>query len=57
MSLHDLRLAMELDRVVVVEDGDLRADGKPQTVLTNELLKTVFGVWAEKEDGWNLQLT
>ncbi|MDA8528590.1 ABC transporter ATP-binding protein [Opitutaceae bacterium] len=57
MSLHDLRLAMELDRVVVVEDGDLRADGKPQTVLTNELLKTVFGVRAEKEDGWNLQLT
>ncbi|MDB4474243.1 ABC transporter ATP-binding protein [Opitutaceae bacterium] len=57
MSLHDLRLAMELDRVVVLEDGDLRADGKPQTVLTNDLLKTVFGVRAEKEDGWNLQLT
>ncbi|GAB5561454.1 MAG: ABC transporter ATP-binding protein [Synoicihabitans sp.] len=57
MSLHDIRLAMEMDRVVVLEEGRFRAEGDPQMVLTNELLKAVFGVRADKEDGWNLQLT
>ena len=57
LSLHDLRLAMELERVVVLDEGNLRADGAPQGVLTNELLDSVFGVKAEKDDGWKLELT
>lgn len=56
MSLHDLRLAMGLDRAIVLDDGKLCADGEPEEVLSNELLQSVFGVKVEKADGWNLQL-
>ena len=57
MSLHDLRLAMCLDRAIVLDHGNLCADGEPETVLTNELLQSVFGVKVEKAPGWNLHLT
>lgn len=57
MSLHDLRLAMCLDRVVVLDDGNLCADGNPEAVLSNELLQSVFGVKVERANGWNLHLT
>lgn len=56
MSLHDLRLAMCLDRAIVLDGGNLCADGDPETVLSNELLQSVFGVKVEKTDGWNLHL-
>ena len=44
MSLHDLRLAHCLDRVVVLDQGKLRADGAPEDVLSAELVQSVFGV-------------
>jgi iron complex transport system ATP-binding protein len=43
-SLHDLRLAQELDFVVLLESGRLRAAGAPAEVLTPERVRTVFGV-------------
>lgn len=46
MSLHDLRVAHCLDRVVVLADAKLRAAGAPKDVLTPELLREVFGVTA-----------
>ncbi|MFA6960998.1 MAG: ABC transporter ATP-binding protein [Opitutaceae bacterium] len=46
LSLHDLRLAHCLDEVVVLSEGRLAAHGAPETVLTPELLMTVFGVTA-----------
>lgn len=56
MSLHDLRLATCLDRVVVLQEGRLRADGSPEEVLSDEMLREVFGVAVEKEGGWTLRL-
>lgn len=56
MSLHDLRLAMCLDRAIVLDTGNLCADGEPEKVLANELLQSVFGVKVEKAPGWNLHL-
>lgn len=47
MSLHDLRVAYYLDRVVVLSQGGLQAVGRPHEVLTRELLHEVFGVKAE----------
>jgi len=46
MSLHDLRIAHCLDEIVVLCDGALRAAGKPDEVLTPQLLHEVFGVRA-----------
>jgi len=43
-SLHDLRLAQELDFVVLLEGGRLRAAGAPAEVLTPKRVRAVFGV-------------
>lgn len=56
MSLHDLRLAHCLDRVVVLERGTLRADGPPAEVLTSDLVQSVFGVRMSTGSGINLEL-
>ena len=46
--LHDLGLAARsADRVVVMADGGIVADGPPRAVLTEALLADVFGVAAE----------
>jgi iron complex transport system ATP-binding protein len=42
--LHDLALARMADRVVVLDEGRIRADGPPDQVLTPELVRAVFGV-------------
>ncbi len=56
MSLHDLRMAHRLDAVAVLHAGRLRAFGKPEDVMTPELLLEVFGVRARNESGLTLFL-
>jgi iron complex transport system ATP-binding protein len=56
MSLHDLRVAHCLDVVVVLDGGRLRATGKPEDVLTAELLREVFGVRARRGETLILEL-
>ena len=47
--LHDLALAARFcDRIVVLSDGRLVADGRPEEALTDALLARVFGVTAER---------
>ncbi|KZN33146.1 hypothetical protein N480_24800 [Pseudoalteromonas luteoviolacea S2607] len=47
-SFHDLNLASALcDSILVLDQGELLADGTPQNVMTTEMLSTVFGVNAE----------
>lgn len=55
-SLHDLRVAHEVDFVVVLEGGRLRAAGRPRDVLTPKLLLEVFRVRAETAPGLSLFL-
>jgi iron complex transport system ATP-binding protein len=46
--LHDLTLAAAVcDRLVVMADGRVVADGAPQDVITRELLRSVYGVTAD----------
>jgi iron complex transport system ATP-binding protein len=48
--LHDLTLAAAVcDRMVVLADGRVVASGRPQDVVTRELLRTVYGVAADVE--------
>ena len=50
--LHDLTLAARFcDRVLVMADGALVADGAPRAVLTPELLAQVYGITAFFGDG------
>ena len=50
LVLHDIEQAARLaDRMVVLEDGSIRARGDPEAVLTEELLAEVFRIDAEVE--------
>jgi len=55
-SLHDLRLAYCLDYVAVLHEGRLAAAGKPEEVLTPELLWNVFRVRARTAPGMILEI-
>lgn len=55
-SLHDLRTAYGLDHVIVMQAGSIRAAGKPNDVLTPELLLDVFGVRSRQLPGLTLEL-
>ncbi len=50
---HDLNLALHFsDRVMVLDDGRIAADGPPAEVLNTETIGRVFGVHAEVHPGW-----
>jgi len=39
IATHDLDMALDIcDRVIILKDGSIRADGKPQEILTNKEL-------------------
>jgi len=54
-SLHDLSLAARFaDRVIVMDQSEVRADGPPAQALSPAILRGVFGLsghWLESEDG------
>ncbi len=55
--MHDLNLAQHYcDRLLVLDGGELVADGKPEDVLTDELLENVFGIqvarWRDGDDSY-----
>ncbi|MEF8777604.1 MAG: heme ABC transporter ATP-binding protein [Natronomonas sp.] len=44
-AIHDIDLAARFcDRLAILADGELLAEGPPETVLTSERLETAFGV-------------
>jgi iron complex transport system ATP-binding protein len=50
---HDLNLALRFsDRVMVMDQGRIAAEGRPQEALAPEVIERVFGVHAELRDGW-----
>ncbi len=51
--LHDLNLALQYaDRVLLLHEGTVLADGAPREVLTAQNIVSVFGVQAKIHDGW-----
>jgi len=56
-ALHDLPLAAQFaDRIWMMHEGKIIADGKPADVLTAENLKTVFGIKRPKGGFKSLEL-
>lgn len=52
-SIHDLTLARSFgDRVLVMQEGAIIADGPPVGALTPEVVRSVFGVRWEDAHGW-----
>lgn len=44
LTLHDLLLTKELDRLLVIKQGQLLADGRPELVLTTDLIQNTFDI-------------
>ena len=56
VSLHDLRTAYCFDRVLVLNQGQLVGYGRPETVLSAELIHDVFRVQARQGPALTLEL-
>lgn len=47
MALHDINIALQFDKIVLVKDGKILGIGTPDEVLTKDLLKEAFDVEVE----------
>ena len=52
LSLHDLILARELDRLLVIRQGELLADGQPSEILSHDLVRETFDL----KESFNLDI-
>ncbi len=52
MALHDINLALQFGKVMLIKDGRVLGVGSPETVLTRDLLKEAFdvGIEIKKQD-------
>jgi ABC-type cobalamin/Fe3+-siderophores transport system ATPase subunit len=44
MALHDINIALQFEKVVLIKEGAILGFGKPEEVLTGDLLKEAFDV-------------
>lgn len=47
MALHDINMAFQFEKVMLIKEGTILGMGKPDAVLTGEMLKEAFGVSIE----------
>jgi len=47
MALHDINIAFQFDRIILIKEGRVLGTGTPEEVLTRELLKEAFDVEIE----------
>ena len=47
MALHDINIALQFEKIMLIKDGEILGVGNPETVLTNEMLKEAFDVGIE----------
>lgn len=44
MALHDINMALQFEKVILIKEGKILGIGSPETVLTKDLLKEAFDV-------------
>ncbi len=47
MALHDINIALQFEKVMLIKEGRILGIGNPETVLTKDLLKEAFDVGIE----------
>ena len=47
MALHDINMALQFEKVMLIKDGKMLGIGSPEMVLTKELLRDAFDVGVE----------
>ncbi len=52
MALHDINIAFQFDRIMLIKEGNMLSVGSPEEVMTEDILKEAFDVEVEikKED-------
>ena len=58
MALHDINIALQFDKIVLIKNGRILGIGKPDEVLTKDLLKSAFDVEVEikREDSGGIYI-
>jgi ABC-type cobalamin/Fe3+-siderophores transport system ATPase subunit len=44
MALHDINIALQFEKVILIKEGKILGIGSPETILTKDLLKEAFDV-------------
>ena len=47
MALHDINVALQFEKIILIKEGKVLSIGKPEAVLTKDLLKQAFDVEVE----------
>ena len=47
MALHDINIALQFEKILLIKEGKILGNGTPETVLTTDLLKQAFNVEVE----------
>jgi len=47
MALHDINMALQFERVILIQEGRIIASGNPEAVLTRDMVKQAFDVNVE----------
>jgi ABC-type cobalamin/Fe3+-siderophores transport system ATPase subunit len=58
MALHDINIAFQFDRLLLVKEGNIIGSGRPEEVLTKDMLKKTFDIDIElkKEDSGGIYI-
>jgi len=44
MALHDINIALQFEKVMVIKEGSILGSGSPETILTKEMIRQAFEV-------------
>ena len=47
MALHDINVALQFEKVMLIKEGSVLDIGSPETVLTGEMIRQAFDVAIE----------
>jgi len=47
MALHDIDIALQFEKVILIKEGNLIGSGRPEDVLSKDMLKKAFDVDVE----------
>ena len=47
IALYDINIALQFEKIILIKEGKVLSIGKPEAVLTEDLLKQAFDVEVE----------
>ena len=56
MALHDINIALQFEKVMLIKDGGILGSGRPGEVLSKSMLKQAFDVDVEIRKSGNNEI-